>query len=174
MSMNEESADDHHKSVYAHFGLALYLAQVLEYGLANALMLTKLLPTRTGRRLSQAEWEKAVDSFMGRQFELTLGQLITDLKVATDIPRQLGDRLAVALKKRNFLAHHYFKDGTERFGSVEGRNLMIEELESCQQIFLEADDLLERTIDPLQKRYGITPEMIQTHVDAYIAEFAQS
>jgi len=33
--MSDDNADEHVKTVYAHFGLALYLAQVLEHGLAN-------------------------------------------------------------------------------------------------------------------------------------------
>ncbi|MDP1548243.1 MAG: hypothetical protein Q8L87_19690, partial [Anaerolineales bacterium] len=40
--MSEYSADEQIKTVYAHFGLALYLAQVLEHGLANALIYSGL------------------------------------------------------------------------------------------------------------------------------------
>jgi hypothetical protein len=35
--------DEHHKEVYAHFGLAVFTAQVLEHGIVNALVLCDLI-----------------------------------------------------------------------------------------------------------------------------------
>lgn len=45
--MNDCGADEHVKEVYARFGLTVYLVQVLEHGLANALVSTELLPRRS-------------------------------------------------------------------------------------------------------------------------------
>jgi hypothetical protein len=42
-----DPTDEHVKTVYAHFGLAVYLAQVLEHGLVNALVFVDLLPSGT-------------------------------------------------------------------------------------------------------------------------------
>lgn len=51
--------NEHVKSVYAHFGWAMYLVQVLECGLANTMMCAELLPRRAGNPVSSlsAEWE---------------------------------------------------------------------------------------------------------------------
>jgi len=35
---------EHIKEVYAHFGLAIYLAQVLEHGIVNALVCADFVP----------------------------------------------------------------------------------------------------------------------------------
>ena len=44
--MSNDPTDEHVKTVYAHYGLALYLAQCLEHGLANALVYVNLIPRR--------------------------------------------------------------------------------------------------------------------------------
>ena len=64
---------DQIRDTYAHFGLAMYMAQVLEHGLVNAMVIARLA---SGERLSPAD----VDSFMDQKFELTLGRLIRDLR----------------------------------------------------------------------------------------------
>tara|TARA_R110001583_G_C5419106_1_gene387649 strand:- start:39 stop:200 length:162 start_codon:yes stop_codon:yes gene_type:complete len=47
---------EHVKDVYAHFGLAMYLAQVLEHGIVNALVYTDLIPRRAKDIASSEQW----------------------------------------------------------------------------------------------------------------------
>jgi hypothetical protein len=84
--MKTDGADEHVKTVYAHFGLAVYLAQVLEHGLVNALVCAELFPRHAGKTITKKEWEADFDAFMNQQFEQTLGRLIRGLKSATSIP----------------------------------------------------------------------------------------
>ena len=121
--MNENSKDEHVKTVYAHFGLALYLAQVLEHGLANALMYAELLPRRAGKPVLRKQWEAEFDGFMNQQFEQTLGRLIRGLGKTTPVPTDLEDLLTDALKTRNFLAHHFFRERAEYFVSLRQQPL---------------------------------------------------
>jgi hypothetical protein len=67
--MGDDGTNEHVKTVYAQFGLALYLAQVLEHGLANALMCAELLPRRAGKPVPRKEWEAEFDTFMDQKFE---------------------------------------------------------------------------------------------------------
>ena len=61
------------RDTYAHYGLAMYQAQVLEHGIVNAMVYARL-PDR--HRITRGE----IDAFMGRQFERTLGALLRELK----------------------------------------------------------------------------------------------
>lgn len=52
---------EHIKEVYAYFGLAIYLAQVLEHGIVNALVCADLVPRRAGQVTSNEQWASEFD-----------------------------------------------------------------------------------------------------------------
>jgi hypothetical protein len=159
--MSQDSRDEHVKTVYAHFGLALYLAQILEHGLANALISAELLPRRTGKPVPKTQWEAEFDLFMNEQFNKPLGRLISGLRKATSVPVDLEALLTTALKTRNFLAHHFFRERAESFMSCDGREKMIKELESAQRLFEAADEKLTVESDSLRRRF--TPPSLADH-----------
>lgn len=169
--MDDGGEDEHVKTVYAHFGLAVYLAQVLEHGLANALMCAELLPSRAGTPVSRKQWEAEFDSFMERQFKGTLARLIRSLTRATPVPANLENLLTEALEKRNFLAHHFFRERAEAFISREGREKMLEELEKAQKLFEVADERLSEVVKPMREKYGLSDERLQPFVDEYLKKF---
>jgi hypothetical protein len=169
--MHDSAQDEHVKTVYAHFGLAMYLAQVLEHGLANALICAELLPRRAGKPVPRKQWEAEFDTFMDQQFQQTLGRLIRALKSATSVPPDLEGLLTAALEKRNFLAHHYFRERAEAFMSREGRDNMIEELEGVHKLFDDADAKLTEIAKPLRERYGVTDERLRPFEEEYLKSF---
>jgi len=161
------------REVYAHFGLTLYLAQVLEHGIVNALVYAELIPARTGKVSSHEQWAKEFDTFMGLHFEKTLGRLIDYLDSKVAVPGTLADILRRALTKRNWLAHSYFRDRAADFMSPEGRWKMIEELQAAQKLFQDADKLLEQTIRPFRERFGFTDERLEKMFEEYMDEIIQ-
>jgi hypothetical protein len=170
--MGDEDTNEHVKTVYAKFGLALYLAQVLEHGLANALMCAELLPRRAGEPVPRKQWEAEFDAFMDQQFEQTLGRLIRDLSSATSVPTDLEGLLTDALKTRNFLTHHYFRERAESFMSRDGREKMIQELERAQRLFDAADERLTEIAKPLREKYGLSDERLKPFEEQYFKRFA--
>lgn len=169
--MNEEYDEDEHvKAVYAYFGLAIYFSQVLEHGLVNALVFLDLLPRRAGRPVPKEEWFKEFDSFMDQHFETTLGKMIRSLKSVISVPDELESLLAAALKKRNFLAHHYFKERAAEFMTRTGRDEMISELHETRILFEQADDKLDKVVKPLRERFGLTDEQLEQHFENYKAK----
>jgi AcrR family transcriptional regulator len=170
--MTDENPTDQVKTVYAHFGLALYLAQVLEHGLANALMCTELIPRRAGNPVPRKKWEAEFDAFIEQQFKHTLGRLIQHLDSTTPVPDDLEELLTAALVKRNFLAHHYFRERAEAFMSHRGREEMIAELQEAQKLFERADDRLNQVITPLCERYGLTDDKLRPFMDEYMSRFS--
>ena len=95
--------DDLVRDVYAHFGLAMYLAQVLEHGIVNAMIAAKL-PFR------QTVTRQDIDAFMERQFKKPLGKLLQELTRHITVRGDLERVLTEALAMRNRLAHHYFRE----------------------------------------------------------------
>jgi len=154
-----EDHEDQVKEIYARFGLAIYQAQCLEHGLVNALVVLDLIPNERHKAKYRPEWEGLVDSFMDSKFELTLGRLIKLLDAVTTVPENLGKNLTSALKLRNYLAHHYFRERSEDFLSAKGRKRMFDELVESHGQLAKADDELSRIVEPAAARVGLTPDL---------------
>ncbi len=158
---------EHVKEVYAHFGLAIYLAQVLEYALGHALVYLDLIPQQVKRKCTREQWIQEYDSFMDRHFEQTLGRMLRSLQSVTSISKDLERLLFKALTKRNWLAHDYFRERAMDFMNEEGRNCMIKELQEAQSLFEEADNALEVAFRPVRQKYGITDEWLEKHMEEW-------
>lgn len=166
--MNETS--EQVKEVYAQFGLAIYLSQVLEHGIGNALVYAYLIPNNIGKICSPNEWQQKFDLFLGTHFEKTLGRMISTLKTEVKIPNELESLLSTALKTRNWLAHHYFRDRSDEFMNEAGRMKMIAEIEEAQALFSRADRVLDAIIKPLRERHGFTDERFEQFFKEYCSE----
>ena len=157
-------AEETSKEVYARFGLAVYYGQVLEHGLVNAMVILRLIPHRQAVAHDHEQWSAAVDEFMDHHFQTTLGRMIKAFREVSDVPPDLEDLLSRVLEKRNWLAHHYFRERADEFVTDAGRLRMIEELEIVRQLFADADRTLDSFVRPVRERYGITDEWIERKV----------
>jgi hypothetical protein len=143
-SENEQTRD-----VYAHYGLAMHLAQILEHGIVNALIVLKL-PDR------EKYTRDDVDEFMEGRFAKTLGTLLKHLKSEVALPEDLEATLAAALTRRNVLAHRCFRERATEFVTQSGRARMLHELQGDQQLFERADQQLVGTVKPYRVKHGVT------------------
>lgn len=157
LNMDEE---EHVKEVYARFGLAMYCAQLLEHDVVNALVIMDLIPSRRHTMNAAEQWGALIDAFMDERFELTMGRLFESLRSVTLVPFELDSRLRAALKKRNWLAHGFFRDRTEQFMTPAGRDSMLAEIEEITALFTAADRQLGEIVEPLRRKAGLTDEMI--------------
>ena len=146
------------RDTYAHYGLAMYQAQVLEHGIVNA-MLCARMPDRD--RITRAD----IDAFRDRQFEKTLGALLRELGKHVEVPPDVADALTRALRLRNVLAHDYFRERATVFMTDEGCLAMIAELETYRETFSEADVRLAELVRPIRERFGVTDDRIQAESD---------
>ena len=151
------------RETYAHFGLAVYWGQVLEHGIVNAMVVLRLQNLASFTRSD-------IDAFMDRQFKNTLGRLIRNLKSEVTIPVNLEELLGLALAKRNWLCHDYFRERAVDFMSKNGRTRMISELEESRDLLIAADQCLAQTIQPIANRYGFTQERMAEAYDEFCAE----
>lgn len=148
--------DEQIREVYAQFGLAIFLAQVLEHALVNAMV--------AGRLVERERFTKRdVDAFTVEQFEKPLGRLISTLSKYVQVPDELADSLRVALKERNWLAHHYFRERASAFMTEVGRQSMLEELASSHQKLEHAEAALTVLVKPIRERYGVTDAKLAEH-----------
>jgi hypothetical protein len=150
--------NEHSREVYAHFGLAVYLAQVLEHGIVNALVVLRL-PDRPW--FTPADF----DAFMGEQFEKTLGTLIKALKAQVPVPPDLEATLGEALRVRNWLCHVYFRERAADFVTPTGKDKMLAELACAQELLQRADENLAALVRPIRDRQGVTPALLQAAYD---------
>jgi len=154
---------DQIRDTYAYFGLAVYMAQVLEHGLVNAMLIASIAG---GKKLSSAD----IDAFMDKKFELTLGRLIRDLRAHITVDDSLAQLLALALEKRNWLAHAYFRERANEIMTEYGRLAMMVELQTARDSFKAADDKLEEIVRPLRDRLGMTEEKIEAEMQRVLDE----
>ena len=149
MSYDEEQSRD----VYAHYGLTMYLAQVLEYAIVSAFVILRL-PEK------QKYTREDIDDLMDGRFKKTLGMLLKTLRDEMTLPETLEATLSQALARRNFLAHHYFRERAEQFVTREGRAKMIVELQIDQQLFQSADTALSGVLRPMRIANGLTDQAL--------------
>lgn len=168
--MSENHGNELVKEVYARFGLAIYFAQVLEHGLVNALVVLDLIPARRHLVRSADEWGENVDSFMDRHFETTMGRMMRSLRDVAEVPSDLETLLRDALKKRNWLAHDFFRERAVEFMSRAGQDQMIQEIDDCLSRFQEADRQLEEVVKPLREKAGLTDEVLEREYRSMLGE----
>lgn len=154
--------DDQTREVYAHAGLALYMAQVLEHGLANIIVLA-----RAGgpQFRSPDDYEALLDELLSRTMGAQLRQALREVEFTDD---QI-ERLNEALRLRNFLAHDFFRERIMSFGSIAGRNRLIEELDAMRDHFAAIDREVQEIAYTLWEKHGMTREEVELQVQAMMA-----
>ncbi len=155
--------NDHHREVYAHYGLAMYCAQVLEHELANFVVVSRSIAGKfTNVEEREALWQTLFASTMGRQLRAALEESRLDEEGVRALER--------ALQARNFLAHDYFRERIDKFATELGRSEMIEELDGIRDTLIAADTAVSPVTLKLMARSGITRDMIEAHVKLLKAE----
>lgn len=142
------------KEVYAFFGLTYYQAAVLEHGVLNlaVAMHTKRVPGIAGDHV-----EKLYDSFVRHTF----GRVIDAATANFDIPTDLEADLAVALEKRNYLAHRFFVVHAIDFMDPSGRREMIDELIDILKHLLSVDTRMNELWMKTWEALGVTTEWVE-------------
>jgi hypothetical protein len=160
MDSMENGPNEHSREVYARFGLAFYYAQVLEHGIVDALVLLDLVPNRHHQARSTDEWTNMFDQFIVERLEKTMGRLIRELRLVAPISVDFEALLRDALLRRNGLAHDFFREYSEASMTEVGRRRMIDHVDECRAVFVEADRRLEAIVTPVRRAAGITDEMV--------------
>jgi hypothetical protein len=120
--------------VYWKFGYAAEAAQLLETELGNTLIKHGVVEENLANQFNP---NLAAD--LVRQIDRnTLGQLISKLKTKNQSIVNLEVVLAKALDERNRLFHSFYRQHNFRRNSDEGRQRMLDDLESIHKTLLDA------------------------------------
>jgi hypothetical protein len=155
MDMEEEDCKD----IYAQVGLAVYWVQCLETTLTNILLFN-------GRIRGTAPTEQDLDDLEASlQKQKTLGGLIKQVQTEAKLPETAEALINEALRKRNFLIHHFFRERAYEWVTAAGRARMRAELQETQAILRTADQTATLLCMALAKLLGITPEWINAEAE---------
>ncbi len=145
------SADPARAEVYAHYGLAMGMAQMVEHELATVLVLLGHLPTDRDAFVKQIEDGN----------KKTLGQL-KDRLVKLGAPVLGITYLQRVVATRNLLAHNFFRDAARsvKMNTQSGRAQLIAELDAAAREFFVTSQHLRSTQVRLAIQSGITKQTV--------------
>lgn len=148
------------REVYSRYGLAMYMAQVLEHGMVNAAIVMqtlRLLRTHP----DEASWHRAYDEAYEKGLGKTYGNMLRALEGIADFSPELLARLRDLKEDRDILAHRFFRQNDLAFMNQDGRKAMIIWCEERVEKFKALSDDLDDFIAPIQERYGISREWVE-------------
>lgn len=151
LSTNDPS-DDLVREMYARFGLAYYLSEVLHRGLCIILAISDL-PRR------DLVTRPRMEEHLAYAFSLTLGEVITAL--SEKLPQRFSSRLDEVRQKRNFLAHHFWFDRANLMFQADQLQELIAELDGYAQLFKQMDEDASAWFEDRRKDLGMTDETLQ-------------
>lgn len=166
---------EHVKETFAYFGRAYYLAGVLDSALALALLFIDFLPSvkaahlrDRGQTFDRPAYEAAFDKFLADQHAQTLGNLRKRLFASSLLDDALKVEIDEAKKKRDFIAHHYFRERAVEFATRAGRDQMIAELVEIARHLERVAQMIDVAIEIAQIDLGIEPEIIAAYTKRFM------
>ena len=151
------------REVFAHFGLAGYLGQVLEEAMVG-LLIARRLPDRRTTPLSEIE---AIERWARRR---TMGQVTQRLRDELAVDDTVAAALSEALAARNELTHGYFAERAAKFCTHAGCVEMLDELIAAQETIQRATNAIEAIVRPLRTVVGIDDELVLQEMVAMVDE----
>ena len=161
--------NEEEREVFARYGLAMYMAQVLEHEIVNTLTVLQMLPTRESIKDADA-WATSVDEFMDSQHANTFGTMLKAMEKIDLVPGDLMHDLKTCRSDRDFLAHNFFRHHANSFMSHPGRQEMLDFVDQARQRFSDVNRALERFKSPLMMRFGITQETLDCEFEQMVSE----
>ena len=147
------------KEVFAHFGMAMHIANVLEHGVANAVFVAILLPKIREFKTAEA-WSDAIDVHFERMFSLTYGNMIRELNGTRAYSDEIMEKLYATKRTRDHLVHHFQREAAELMLTPIGREQMIEKYLQIIEEFGAGDEALKAEIGPIRNRLGASDEWL--------------
>lgn len=156
----EEPTPDLRRELFARFGLAYYHSECLHKELCNFLAIS-VFPSRDGITRPR------IEERLAQALALPLGLVVEELRPL--LPQDLLPDLEDALKKRNFLAHHFWFERAHLMFTASAIDKMIEELDAMSDQFHQLDEKCTQRFAKKRKELGITDEVIHSALEECLA-----
>jgi hypothetical protein len=171
----DEDDDPQVVEVFARFGRAVYMANVVEDQLVLTLMQNQFMGTKEdfvkaqGKGFDRAKIAAEWDAYEKEQRGKTMGQLRNLVKNSPVFDEALKKRIDDAKTRRDFLAHHYWREQAFTMQTKEGREKMIAELIADAETFEEVAADIHKAMEPVRAKLGIKDEVLDAHVEKQMA-----
>lgn len=154
--------DDNGKTrlIYAYFGLAIYMSQVLEETFSIMLWTDRIYKKKVK---TNREVNEIIDSI--EQSKRTMGVFINEVKQNYSLTTKLAEELMSVLETRNYLVHKYFKLEIQKFYSDLGRKEMLEYFGNFIDRTKSVDTELNQYYSKYTDKLGLTKERIEEIVN---------
>jgi hypothetical protein len=157
--------DQKAKTIYAHFGLAVYIAQVLEQQAINMIVVSKQSKKKFNSRDQVDElWN---NYYFGSR---TFGILVNEITQNYQLSESDNFELKALLKLRNHIAHDYFRLNSELFFSESGQRRMIKDFVEFRSRAKSMDSILKDYMKVYTDKIGLTDEKINEMLEQMISE----
>ena len=95
----------------------------------------------------------------------TLGHLLKSLRERIEVPEELNEYLSVGVDKRNEIVHGILTKNMARLANPKGRLEVERELVTLKQEVKRGDVVVNRLLDALLKKYGLSNEILKRNAD---------
>ncbi|MGJ4924824.1 hypothetical protein [Bradyrhizobium oligotrophicum] len=175
--MIDKEDDPQIVEVFARFGRAMYMANVVELSMIQTLLQVEFLtPARekiikdNGKSFDPKAFATELDAFMRKQAKKTMGTLNMGVSKHPIFDEELRKRIMDATLRRNFLAHHYWPSIAEKFMTKIGRDEMIAELSKDADTLEQLDIDVRIATKPVREKLGINEEALNQRVEQNLGE----
>ena len=158
--MSEES--DFQRLAIA-LGMASFQAQSLEHSIVSLYAVTYVM--------EKGGWDIKVRELMDTRYSQTLGRLIRDAAKKLDLPKELSSELEKALKERNWVTHHFFRE----YGAVGMSPALLSEatnrLEELWPYFEKVASQVNELVIHRRMESGLTKEQVYKNIDHALEKY---
>jgi len=169
---NRQENGDDLKDVYAQFGLTFSHACNVEAILANAILASDFVKNvitesrRAGKPIyTSNECARRFDDFLAKQHGQMMGELVRGVKGLIELDESLEKRVDDALRRRNYLAHNFWRERGGEVISRRRRNIVFKDLIADQRFFEKLAMDLENVATSEVGKLGLNAEKLRTRVD---------
>lgn len=155
-------ADDTQRFILlmAHFGRAIYYAQLIEQQCVNMLAINELANSEINSdEQYQALWDKYDLS------KKTLGGMSLEIQKAFSVTDEIKTEIKEVVDYRNFLTHNYFRFNDVLMFSESGKIKMIKDFYNFTIKAKKLDKVLESYLEDHNKNFGFSQEKLQTMME---------
>ena len=161
------------KEIFARFGLAIHVSNVLETSLLNYAFFAETFP-KIGSFKDQAEWEAHYDRLFDWGYAQTFGNLIKHVEKKALLQGEDIELLRACKMARDTLVHHFMRDEAGLIYSPVGRSRMVEECHNATLLFEVAEKDLSAHIDAAMNKAGVDVEQWNRKVSDQMDALIQS
>ena len=145
--------------VFLEFGKAVYICQCFESSLCFLLSLVAHESSEGEDGAFQASWD-----FHSKK---TLGGLLKSLRERIEVPAELDAFLGEGVDKRNEVVHGFLTRNAARLADPKGRLEIEQELVTLKQEVKRRDVVVNKLLDALLKKYGMSNERLKRDADRF-------